>query len=189
VPPGELSFEIAEFGKPALLTTTQGQRLEFSLSHSGSVTLLAITRDRPVGVDVEQWNADVEHARVAERFFSHAERQALASLHPDSVVEGFYSAWSRKEAYLKATGDGVSRGLDHFDVSLVPGEPARLIADRKDPGAPSAWTMGALDVADGYSAALVVAAPIVEVTLFDASTFTSHHAPHASTNPANTSAM
>jgi 4'-phosphopantetheinyl transferase len=184
-----LRFELADSGKPALLTTTLGQRLEFSLSHSGSVALLALTRGRPIGVDVEQWNADVEHTRVAERFFSHAERQSLASLPPGLVVEGFYSAWSRKEAYVKATGHGVSRGLDHFDVSLVPGEPARLVADRKDPGAPSVWTMFALDVGDGYSAALVVATPIGDVTLFDASAFTSHHAPHASTNPANTSAM
>ena len=122
VPPGELRFVTAESGKPALLHTEPRGRLEFSLSHSGNLALLAVARNRAIGIDIERWDPDVDHTHVAESCFSPAERDALRSLagNPERVVEGFYSAWSRKEAYLKATGHGVSRGLDHFDVSLAP---------------------------------------------------------------------
>jgi 4'-phosphopantetheinyl transferase len=190
VAPGDLAFETSELGKPALQRRARGGRLEFSLSHSGNLALIAVTRDRAVGVDVEQWNANTELAAVAERYFSPTECEALRALAgaPERLLEGFYSAWTRKEAYLKATGHGVSRGLDHFDVSLAPGEPATLIADRKDHDAPARWTMHALAPGAGYSAALVAATPVSDVVLFDGPAPASHHASHASTNPASTSA-
>ena len=167
--PVNLRFETAPLGKPTLERTAEG-RLEFNLSHSGNLALLAVARDRAVGVDIERWNADMAHIDVAERYFSRVECDALRSFAgaPDRIVEGFFSVWSRKEAYLKATGHGVSHGLDHFDVSLTPGEPAALIADRKDADAPLRWTMVTLAAGAGYSAALVVAAPASEIALFDA---------------------
>jgi 4'-phosphopantetheinyl transferase len=83
-------------------------------------------------------------------------------------MEGFFSAWSRKEAYLKATGHGISRGLDHFDVTLSPGEPARLLADRLEPHALTRWAMTAVPVGAGYSAALVVEGTLDDMLLLDA---------------------
>lgn len=168
--PIELRFTIGQFGKPALSQTGARNRLEFSLSHSGDLAVLAVARDRAVGVDVVQWDAATDCAALAERFFSPGERDSLRMLAgaPDTYVEGFFSAWSRKEAYLKATGYGLAGGLDHFDVSLAPGEPAALTADREDPDAPSKWAMVSLAPGAGYSAALVMATPAAEISLFDA---------------------
>jgi 4'-phosphopantetheinyl transferase len=119
---------------------------------------------------VERWDADVEHLDLAERFFSPAERDALRALAGDvhAVVSGFFAAWSRKEAYLKATGHGISRGLHHFDVTLAPGAPARLLADRLDSAATTRWVMRGLDVAANYSAAVVASAPVETVVLLSA---------------------
>jgi 4'-phosphopantetheinyl transferase len=170
VSPAELAFTTARFGKPALARAGPAGRLEFNLSHSGDLALLAVARGRAVGVDVIQWKATTNCSALAERFFSPGERDTLRLLAgaPGKVVEGFFSAWSRKEAYLKATGYGLTRGLDHFDVSLAPGEPAALIADRNDPDAPSNWSMVSLAAGAGYSAALVAATPVAGIALFDA---------------------
>lgn len=168
VPGVQLEFDTGEFGKPALRGPFA---LEFNLAHSGDIALVAISRGRALGVDVERWQADIEHMTVAEHFFSAAERRALQTLaESGECAAGFFAAWSRKEAYLKAMGRGITRGLDHFDVSLVPGEPARLIADRLDASASARWVMCALSPAAGYSAALVASAPVSEVLLFDAPT-------------------
>jgi 4'-phosphopantetheinyl transferase len=127
-----------------------------------------VARAHAVGVDLERWSEGVEYLELAERFFSPGERRALRALAhvPDLVEAGFFAAWTRKEAYLKATGHGITRGLHHFDVALAPGEPARLLADRLDADATARWTMFALDPAPGYSAALVAASPIGEVLQF-----------------------
>jgi len=139
--------------------------VEFNLSHSDDLALVAVARAHQLGVDLERWSEGVEHLELAERFFSPAERDALRALAhaPDLVEAGFFAAWTRKEAYLKATGHGISRGLHHFDVTLAPGEPAQLLADRLDPEATARWSLIALEPAPGFSAALVVASPLGEV--------------------------
>jgi 4'-phosphopantetheinyl transferase len=166
--PTALDFVSGEHGKPALRDVTGRPPLQFNLSHSDDLALVAIARAHAVGVDLERWSEGVEHLELAERFFSPGERRALRALaHTPNLVEaGFFAAWTRKEAYLKATGHGITRGLHHFDVALAPGEPARLIADRLDEQATSRWVMFALDPAPGYSAALVVASPVGEVLQF-----------------------
>jgi 4'-phosphopantetheinyl transferase len=163
--PAALSFVVGEHGKPALRSQPGRATVEFNLSHSDDLALVAVANARPVGVDLERWSADVEHLELAERFFSPAERDALRALAHESelVAAAFFAAWTRKEAYLKATGHGIMRGLHHFDVALTPGEPARLLADRLDGEAPQRWSMTELDPAPGYSAALVVAAPLGDV--------------------------
>jgi 4'-phosphopantetheinyl transferase len=166
VAPHSLVFESGEFGKPSLVNSD----LEFNLSHSGDLALLAVSCGGAVGVDVEKWNHEIEHIQLAEHFFSEAERSALRGLAHASqhVVAGFFAAWSRKEAYIKASGHGITRGLDTFDVSLVPGEVARLMADQLDDVATERWVMRDLPAGEGYSAALVATAPVDEVLLFDA---------------------
>ena len=165
----ELRFGVGDHGKPFLeWPTYNAPPIEFNLSHSGSVALLAIARGRAVGVDVEEWDDRVRHLAVSERFFSPAERDALRTLDADGrVIDGFFTAWSRKEAYLKATGRGITRGLHHFDVSLHPDAPAVLVADRLDVDAPSRWTMRALAPRRGYSAAVVVESPLSTLLLFE----------------------
>jgi 4'-phosphopantetheinyl transferase len=167
--PESLAFTTGPNGKPSLASDRPPRRLEFNLSHSGDLALLAVAWDRPVGVDLEEWEHEMNHLALAERFFSPAERRALRELaaSADDLVRGFFAAWSRKEAYLKASGHGVTRGLHHFDVTLAPHETARLVEDRRDAGALERWRMVALPPAPGYSGALVVAAPLDEVLLFD----------------------
>ncbi len=166
----ELRFRMGAHGKPFLESPLDDASvIEFNLSHSGNVALLAIARGRAVGVDVEEWDVRVQHLAVSERFFSPMERETLRTLDADGrVIEGFFAAWSRKEAYLKATGRGITRGLQHFDVSLHPDAPAMLMADRLDADAPSRWTMRAIAPRRGYSGAVVVASPLATLLLFEA---------------------
>ena len=162
-----LVFALNEFGKPSLVTGPSGTAPRFNLSHSGGYALLAVAQSGEVGVDVERWHEEAEHLELSERFFSPAEREALRALTSESseVVRGFFAAWSRKEAYLKARGYGITQGLDHFDVSLAPAEIARLLTDRTDEVAHERWSMAALDVAPGYSAAVVAERPVSRVVL------------------------
>ena len=169
--PAALAFELGEHGKPSLREPlgAGGARVEFNLSHSAELALVAVARDQPVGVDVERW-AEVEHLELAERFFSRAERDALRALADvaEHLDAGFFAAWTRKEAYLKATGYGISHGLHHFDVTLAPGTEAALLADRLDATATQRWAMRAVLPADGYSGAVVAGAPLRDVLLLDA---------------------
>lgn len=152
-PPSALGFSVGAHGKPALAAPDRA--LNFNLSHSGDLVLIAVA-DVPVGVDVEAWamdTSDHELGDMAGVAFSPLERETMRSAAEHDLRRVFFDTWTRKEAYIKATGDGVSGGLDHFDVSAVQGD-AHLLADRHDAHAPARWTMRALDVAPGYSAAL-----------------------------------
>lgn len=165
--PASLRFETGPWGKPALTPASDdGQSLAFSLSHSGERVLIAVARDRRVGVDVERWASDIVYDELAAYCFSPAEQRALRALPPAQQQLGFFACWSRKEAYLKALGIGVSQGLDHFDVTLAPGEPARVLDDRHAPGTASTWTMRELDLGNGYSGAVVADGPAWRLRTF-----------------------
>src|SRR5262245_39263963 len=149
-----LRFETTAAGKPHLAS---GQKqLQFNLAHSGEYVLFAIADGRAVGVDVEEINDDLDAREIAAHFFSPDEQRELEALTGRLKIEGFFACWTRKEAYVKARGEGLSLPLDQFDVSLRPGEPARLIATRPDPTEASRWQLSGLGVADGYKAALAV---------------------------------
>ena len=167
--PSAITYVVGAHGKPSLAARDGTcANVEFNLSHSEDIALIAVARGQPVGVDVQHWSEAVEHLRLAERFFSPHERDALRALtqEAEQVAGAFFAAWTRKEAYVKATGYGIARGLHHFDVTLAPGEHARLLADRLDPEAPTRWSMTALEPAPRYSAAVVVASPLREVERF-----------------------
>jgi 4'-phosphopantetheinyl transferase len=167
--PAALGFSEGEFGKPALAGSRAGA-LHFNLSHSGDIGLVAVSADGPIGVDVERWDGETDHLQLAERFFSPHEREQLRALAADraTLVAGFFAAWTRKEAYLKATGCGITQGLHHFDVSLAPTAPPRLLADRLNPAATREWVMDAIGVGTGYSAAVVARAPFHRTVLLRA---------------------
>ena len=152
--PGQLRFSYTSYGKPALISTSGMRTLNFNLSHSHEIALVAVTRGREIGVDVEHLRADFAGAEIAERFFSAAENVALRALPPELRVEGFFTCWTRKEAYIKARGEGLSHPLDQFDVSLVPGGPAQLLRTRGDPRDLRRWSLKELYPGPGYVAAL-----------------------------------
>ncbi len=153
VAPPALRFTTGPHGKPAL--ELGGRALHFNLSHSADLVLLAVAVV-PVGVDIEAWTPQTTFAELldlAEVAFAPAERAALRLTPERDRTRLFFDTWCRKEAYIKATGDGVSAGLDHFDVCTDPAD-ATLRADRRDPDACHRWRMRALAVAPGYSGAI-----------------------------------
>ncbi len=154
--PAELHFEVNQAGKPSLPPQADGRCLHFNLSNSHGLALLAFTWDRRVGVDVEFLGRSADFEQISARFFSPGERDALLRLPADQRRAAFFAAWTRKEAYLKALGTGIALGLDRFDVSLDPGEPARLLKDEHDPSAPENWAFQALYPGENYAAALAV---------------------------------
>ena len=133
--------------------------LHFNLSDTEGCALIAVSALGPLGVDVERHRTDRSLSDVAERFFSEAEVRALCALEPSQRTAGFYRIWTRKEAYVKALGAGLSLGLATFDVSLDPGAGACLLATRPDAEEARRWQLFDLEVGPEHSAALVVRAP------------------------------
>jgi 4'-phosphopantetheinyl transferase len=109
-----------------------------------------------VGIDLEYIRSDLQVEQLAERFFSRREIATLRTLPPEVQRQAFFLCWTRKEAYLKARGEGLSLPLDQFDVSLIPGEPAALLSTQRDPYEVSRWSLQELTPAPGYAAALAV---------------------------------
>lgn len=159
--PGAIGFDYGPHGKPALAGGPV-----FNLSHSGGWAALAVTEaEAALGLDIEA-HREVE-ADLAGRFFSAAECGALAALRPADRAEGFFRAWTRKEALLKGVGEGLSLPLDGFDVTLAPGDPARLLASRIEGLEPEAWSLTHLDLGPGFPGCIALGAggAAAEVTL------------------------
>ena len=155
LPPATLAFGQTEYGKP-FLTNLEANGLLFNMSHSGELAVIAVAREREVGVDVEFMRADFATAEVAEHFFSVAEIYTLCGLDQHQRTKAFFDCWTRKEAYVKARGEGLSMPLDRFDVSLAPGVTAAMLGNRMDEEEKSRWTFQDFQVAHGYAAALVI---------------------------------
>jgi 4'-phosphopantetheinyl transferase len=156
IAPNLLEFSYSSYGKPALATMPGKDWLRFNLSHSHELALYAFTRGREVGIDIEHMRANVADEAIAERYFSPREVLVFRGLPASHRRQAFFNCWTRKEAYIKARGEGLSFPLDRFDVSLAPGEPATLLATLGDPHEASRWTLQALHPGLGYAAAVVV---------------------------------
>jgi 4'-phosphopantetheinyl transferase len=148
--PRSLAFREGPWGKPCL---ANAPRLEFNLSHSGAIALCALA-PMPVGVDVEQHREGVESLEIAELYFTENELATLRTLPPPERVLGFFLCWTRKEAYVKARGEGLTVPLSSFDVTCAPGAPARLTGLGDAAPEVARWSVANLDVAPGYSAAV-----------------------------------
>jgi 4'-phosphopantetheinyl transferase len=151
--PKQLRFCYNSYGKPFL--ESLGGNLRFNLSHSQGIVLLAIAGEREVGIDVEQIRSQVIDESIAERFFSAYEVATLRELPFQQQAEAFFNCWTRKEAYIKARGEGLSCPLHSFDVSLKPGEPAVLLATRVGPQEITRWQFVELSPGVNFKAALV----------------------------------
>jgi len=164
--PAEVQIEIDAFGKPFIAAAADSW-LCFNLAHSGAYALVAIARERRIGVDIEQKREDIDHATLAKNFFAPEEREALAQLSPPSQLKAFFDCWTRKEAYLKATGSGLSTPLDSFVVSTMPGAPCALLKVAGDPRAASCWTLRDVPTAPGYAAAFAAEGAISQFHCLD----------------------
>ena len=156
VDPRTLRFTYGPQGKPALADLSSGIPLHFNVAHADDLAVYAVTLDRRIGVDVERLRPGFGGERIAERFFSAAEIAALRSVPEDEKERAFFNCWTRKEAYIKATGTSILRALDSFEVSLAPGEPAALLRTHGDPEEAGRWSFRELDVGAEYVAALAV---------------------------------
>jgi 4'-phosphopantetheinyl transferase len=149
-PPRELEFAYESRGKPFLASPSAAQPLNFNVAHSRNIALLAFTAGPAVGVDVEFIRTDIASEEIAERYFAPEEVAELRALPPEQRPEGFFLGWTRKEAYVKALGEGLQIPLASFCVSLTPAEPATL-----ESADSSRWTLRNLSPGPGYAGALV----------------------------------
>ena len=149
--PAALRFVYSPHGKPSLL---DNNTLKFNLSHTDGMLVCAFARHREIGVDIERIRQDFKVEEIAERFFSMTERLALRELSALERYAAFFHCWTRKEAYIKARGEGLSHPLHQFDVSLAPGQAAALLATRPDPEEARRWALWDLAVSPHYAAAL-----------------------------------
>ena len=156
VPPESIELAYGERGKPALGQHFAASDLRFNVSHSGDVAVYAFSRGREIGIDVEAVRTIRDADDIAARFFSRRENEAYLALDPCDKPLGFFNCWTRKEAFIKALGHGLYQPLDSFEVSLAPGDPARILCIEGATGDQCGWHMEAFTPAPGLAAAVVV---------------------------------
>ena len=163
--PGNIEFIREPAGKPRLGPYRQSSEppIMFNVSHSNGLALVALTLEQEVGIDLEKVRSEFATHEIAERYFSRQEQAEFRSLPDELQTEAFFLCWSRKEAYVKARGKGLSLPLDQFDVSLVPDEPVRLFGSREEPQAVERWSLYDLFPARGYAGALSIEGPSWQV--------------------------
>jgi len=156
VPPQHVRLSFGPYGKPALDPIHGQGTLQFNLTHSHDLALVALTRGRELGIDVEYCRPMPDAELIAARFFSPAEQTALHELPDAARIRGFYTCWTRKEAYIKARGEGLSLPLDSFDVSVGGMTPARLVHVYDKPEEVKRWSLQTIPVPSNYVATLAV---------------------------------
>jgi 4'-phosphopantetheinyl transferase len=168
--PDEVRFSYGANGKPALDGEHRDSPLRFNASHSGDLAVYAFVQNHEIGIDVEYITREVASEDIARRFFSAHEVEALNALPEAQRAAAFFRCWTRKEAYIKAIGSGLSHPLDEFDVTLAPGEAAALLRVQRDPESVARWSMFDLDVGEGYTAALAIDGPVHKLDGFELKT-------------------
>jgi 4'-phosphopantetheinyl transferase len=137
--------------------------LAFNVSHTDGLALVATTAGTRVGIDVERVRGDVDVASIVRRFFAPSETAAFRRIPPADRRDAFFACWVRKEAYVKARGDGLARSLDDFEVAVGRPGGRGLRADARDRHAPLHWSLHDLHVRTGFAAAIAVEHPAVRV--------------------------
>jgi len=170
ISPEQIEFAIGEHGKPFV----QDSDVQFNLSHSGDCVLIGVTQNQPIGVDVECVGPKQDYLALAKRFFSKAEFAAIQS--SEKSVEAFYRCWTRKEAFLKAIGLGLSFGLSNFEVSVseIAAQQSALLNVHDKAYDASAWLVQSVSVGEGassYYAAIAAHLPVHKVFYYDFFTY------------------
>jgi len=152
----QLNFLVSEYGRPGLVAQAQDQPIQFNISHSSSLALLAFSRRHRIGIDVERVRHDFEPLDISDKYFSLSERAVLRGLRSELRHEAFFRCWTRKEAFIKAVGEGLSHPLNRFDVSLDPRSEAALLATRPNSREAARWELRDVVVQPGYVAAMAI---------------------------------
>jgi len=161
--PSALRFRYGPHGKPEL-DEVSAPPFSFNLAHAEGLAVYAVFGGREVGVDIERIRPELADAAIATRFFSPLEQRQLAKVDSIHWTEAFFACWTRKEAYLKARGDGLSRPLDSFDVVVDPARPPALLATRPDHWEAARWRLSSFIPAPGFIGTLAVAGVIRNVS-------------------------
>ncbi len=157
--PAEIRFTYGPHGKPFLADSPPKNALQFNASGSQELAVCAVTLGREVGIDIEACRP-IEDEAFVEQCLAPDERQAYATLSPEEKSASFFRLWTRKEAYLKGAGAGLSRPLSSFEVSFLPGEKARLMADHLSPKAVEDWAFVDFTPAAPHMGALVISGQV-----------------------------
>jgi 4'-phosphopantetheinyl transferase len=167
VAPHALAYRESAYGKPELDGAAGGMEIRFNVSNSGDLALYALTIRREIGVDLERLKPMPDGIDIAKRFFSAPENEIFAALAEEVRDLAFFNCWTRKEAYIKAVGEGLSMPLDRFDVAFAPGEAAALLRTRGAEDEASRWSMLKLHPGPGYVGALIAEGSDWKTVLWD----------------------
>ena len=160
IAPARLYFDLGSNGKPKLPPALANSGIEFNLSHSNDLALLAVNLIGEVGVDIEYVKPGFKFEEIAERFFTAREAAVLRGLPSELQRQAFFKCWTCKEAFLKAKGTGLSGKLDEVEITLSASDEVRIRADV------AGWSLAELNPIDAYEAALVVASPPVPICCY-----------------------
>ncbi|MFY0591774.1 4'-phosphopantetheinyl transferase family protein [Roseivirga sp.] len=164
IPGHAINFKYNSQSKPFIDSKTN---LKFNVSHSGGIILVGFVLEHDIGVDIEFDKKQVETAQVAQSFFSRNETSKLLSLPEKEQLQAFYNCWTRKEAFIKAKGGGLSIPLDQFEVSLLPDESPELKIIRWDPADVSNWQLKSFKIDKDYTAATIVSNSVLQYKCFE----------------------
>lgn len=162
--PRKLTFEYQEHGKPFL---SSHPHLQFNASHSGSYSLIAVTYEYPLGIDIEHHKKDIDAEGIIDRYFTPAESIKFKNMDDTDKLTAFYKGWTCKEAFLKAVGAGLANSLRDIEVDLDPHSTAKIIEINNLSLTHQPWSMYPLEVPKNYSAALVCNGPKQAVQKFE----------------------
>ena len=154
--PREVAYSYAANGKPELASGLRESGIKFNLSHSKELAIIAVTQGLCVGVDLEFVDPELAIEEISSAFFSQAEISTLRALPAERRRQAFFECWTRKEAYIKALGKGLTLPLDSFDVAFGPGVSAALLRAEVSAEELSRWSIYDITVSESYVAALVV---------------------------------
>ena len=156
IEPARVEFKYNSEGKPELTRPFDGSGIHFNLTHSEDLVLIAVTTIGPVGIDVERVRVNKDAKELVNWFCSPRERELFETLAAQEKQLAFFNLWTRKEALLKATGEGIAQLLSQVEVTFRPGEPARFIAVSGDSERGSRWSVYNLSPAPHFVAAVVI---------------------------------
>lgn len=156
VDPSQVRFCYGLQGKPRLVEAPGSSSLRFNISHAHNLALFAFARKREIGLDLEFVRDSFVSQELAERFFSSQEVAILRNLAGSTWTRAFFNCWTRKEAYIKATGEGLTMPLKQFTVSLAPGDPAALLTASHNSQEVFRWSLKELSPSPDYVAAIAV---------------------------------
>jgi 4'-phosphopantetheinyl transferase len=147
----KIAFNYSQYQKPEL--AVGAGKLQFNLSNSNEIAICGVRLNHAIGIDIE-YHRPINYREIGERFFSAREQAVFRQVAEHQQQAAFYRCWTRKEAFIKAIGEGLSKPLDSFDVTLAVDEPARFLNIDNDPAETARWSLYEIDVEKEYTAAL-----------------------------------